>query len=370
METIVGFPVTFEDPVREVLKKSHCDSTIFPSEYSIPVAIEGDDTFGEAVKKLISNQILAAPILEDGLVLNRVISMIDVLKVITDRFTEDELKNLRNQELWETSYATVIRKAADICGRNVLEVLRSYGGLAEPFCILKSNCNLLEVLQRMIIMKSHRALIVDENNLFVNIITLSRIMELLSPTLHIVPEVQKSLEELGLEKVAIKKVVSISQNEMTFKGFKLMKEKSVSGIAILDDNGIVVGSLSVNDLKLIDFDFAFIDLLSYSLKEYLQVVSKPDELVLSSVQKHPIRATALREILKNMDRPVITCSMKHSLKTIISGMNRFKIHRVFVVNETKGLIGVLSCQDILTALIKLKDQPFNSKYLPDGKYVC
>lgn len=49
--------------------------------------------------------------------------------------------------------------------------------------------------------------------------------------------------------IGTKPVVTIEENEMAIKAFKVMKEQKVSAVAVVNKDGNLVGTISVNDLK-------------------------------------------------------------------------------------------------------------------------
>jgi len=63
----------------------------------------------------------------------------------------------------------------------------------------------------------------------------------------------------------------------------------------------------------------------------------------------------LRNLLsEKLNRPVITCSLEDSLAGVISIIDHYNIHRVFVESEKGEPIGVLSLCDILEAILQLR----------------
>jgi len=119
---------------------------------------------------------------------------------------------------------------------------------------------------------------------------------------------------------------------------------------VIDEHGHVAGNISVNDLKLLDFDLKFLNMLGLPVKEYLEVLNEQ-----TVHQEHaPVRIASLRRFLKNASRPVLTCSLDDTLAGVVYTMNHYNVHRIFVVNVLGKPIGVLSMLDLLMVLVNLK----------------
>jgi len=221
----------------------------------------------------------------------------------------------------------------------------------DPIVTVKSHQPLADAVQLLVANKCHRVVVVDDENRFVNFITQSRILQVLSTVFRAVPEVHKTIRDLGLSGIAIKDVTHVTENDMTYEAFKLMREKNVSGVAVLDEHGHVAGNISVNDLKLLDFDMKFLNLLGLPVKEYLRVVNDPHSIQ----QIQPVRMSNLRKFLRdNVHRPVVTCCLDDTLAGVVSTMTHYHIHRIFVENELGKPIGVLSMLDLLMVLNNIK----------------
>jgi len=345
------------DPVGNLLRGVRCDSVLFPSKFSDPVVVSSNDNLGEAFRKLIDNQILAAPILDSiSTEVISVISMVDILNILVDEISERELELLKNKDdpLWQTMYARLLSRKDAIVHTKMAELLDrkvdSFKFL-DPVYKLKFNEPVMRAVEIMVEKKAHRVIITDDRNRFTTFITQSRVLELVSTILHAVPEAHQTLSDMKLQGLAIKDIATVKSSDMVFKAFKMMKEKGVSGVGVVDELNHVVGNISVNDLKLLDFDLTFISMLGTTAKEYMEVISHPESL---HMEKKPIRNRPLRKMLAGLERPIITCSMRDSLVSVISVVNHYHIHRVFVEDETGHAIGVLSLHDILDALLNIK----------------
>jgi len=282
--------------------------------------------------------------------------MIDLLNLIIDTCNEEELRGLETEPkaVWEQLYEQLLDKKHKVVNTKVQEVvqrkLQDFNFL-DPVVTVKSHQPLADAIQLMVANRCHRVVVVNNEDKFVNFITQSRALQVLSAVFGAVPEVHKSILELGLAGNAIKDVAHVTDQDIAFQAFNLMRKKNVSGVAVLDELGHVVGNISVNDLKLLEFDMKFLNMLGLSVKEYLKIMNDPQTLH----QEHPVRAFNLRRFLKNNAyRPVLTCSLDDTFAGVVSTMNHYHVHRIFVENELGKPIGVLSMLDLLMVLVNLK----------------
>jgi CBS domain-containing protein len=123
----------------------------------------------------------------------------------------------------------------------------------------------------------------------------------------------------------------VNLNATAFQGFQTMIKEKVSGIAVIDDNYKVVGSLSTTDLRLVVLTKPSIN-LNVPISEFLEEVRKDP-----SYQKPP-RA--------------VTCSYTDTVHTVITKLNSNQVRRLFVVDDHELLIGVVSLSGVLKYILR------------------
>lgn len=192
--------------------------------------------------------------------------------------------------------------------------------------------NLLDAVKIMIEKNEHRVIVYDENKKLANLITQSRIIKIISATLDSIPKSKKTLKDLGL---AIKDVITVPQNKIAYEVFKIMLDKKVSAVGIVDDNGILVGSLSTSDIKALGYKLSWFEMLDFTVEAYLQNLRMLD----------PQRTIPF-------DKDPVTCVAEDTLGKVINMIQYYRIHRVFVVDNVGKPIGVVSLVDILCELLK------------------
>jgi len=297
--------------VSKLLRSVKCGSSIFPSPLSIPIAVSTEDTVSTAFKTMIDNEILAVPVIQEdtGGVIS-VFSMLDVLSQIVNHFSETDILGLLvpDTETWQYFYSKLLGTKDQVTNERLDKLFEKRMFEFEeldPVYTVYSDFPLENALELMIGSKAHRVVVLDrETGQFSNFITQSRVLELLNDVLPEVPEYNQPIGGLLFWQNPLKHIETVQEDELVFKAFKDMARKQVSGLAVLNQKGELVGSISVSDLKLLEFDFTFFAMLGNSVKEYLKNVANPELLY-----EKPVRFKALREALAVLPKPVVTCTL-------------------------------------------------------------
>jgi len=178
----------------------------------------------------------------------------------------------------------------------------------------------------------HRVPVV-ENEKVINIISQSNINQLLAQQLQ-----EEAVHRSGptIESINVgthQNVITISQTASVIAAFKLIDQKKISGIALTDEHGRMVGVTTGKDLGLF-LEYADIKLLEQPIGEYLKYIRS--------------RTVNILEV------PAIAVFGKSRLVYAIGLIASTKIHRLFVCDTEEAYrpVGVLSITDILRYIVK------------------
>jgi len=130
-------------------------------------------------------------------------------------------------------------------------------------------------------------------------------------------------------------VVTASSHTPTIEVFQKMEKNNLSGIAVLNDEGKIVGATSGADLK------AFLRYTESSPSLDLSIMQ-----FLNMIRQESLRATV----------PVLVCENSATLGTVISKLAATREHRIFLIDNAKSFkpIKVFSLSDILSAIAHTK----------------
>eukprot|EP01098_Paradermamoeba_levis_P011463 TRINITY_DN4913_c0_g2_i3.p1 TRINITY_DN4913_c0_g2~~TRINITY_DN4913_c0_g2_i3.p1 ORF type:complete len:374 (-),score=124.74 TRINITY_DN4913_c0_g2_i3:502-1560(-) len=175
---------------------------------------------------------------------------------------------------------------------------------------------------------AQRIPIIDPSTgLISNYVTQSLVVKFVAKNLkQLSPIANQDLGKLG---VCQKKIVGVSEHSIALEAFAKMHEFGVSGLPILDDQNHFFGALSVKDIKLALLDFSN---LLLPAREYI---------------------SAVRSLSTYETNPTIYCKLSDTLTDVIKKLIAIKIHRLFLVEDTKKFIpvGVISHRDVLHLLL-------------------
>jgi len=192
------------------------------------------------------------------------------------------------------------------------------------------SATLLEAVNQMAANHVQRIPIVNKDNLITNLLTQSAVIDYLAKHVdQLGPAVQKTLKELHFEK---KPVISIDHSKLAIDAFKLMAENRISGLAVLDSDKKLMANISARDLRSIQQDSQLFEKLYYSVGEFV-----------SHVRQANYRAI----------HPSICCTFDDTFQKIIMRLAAARIHRIYVVDEHRHPISVISLHDILTKILEL-----------------
>jgi CBS-domain-containing membrane protein len=117
---------------------------------------------------------------------------------------------------------------------------------------------------------------------------------------------------------------SITIHDQALIAFKKIHQDGVSAVAVVGDDGRLVGEVSAADLRGLN-------------RERLSDLTKPVIMFLKSSKG-------------DLTKP-LTCHGKFTLSQVMAGIIRSKAHRVWVVDEDDVPIGVITLSDILSMFL-------------------
>jgi len=151
---------------------------------------------------------------------------------------------------------------------------------------------------------------------------LSRRLDQVSPSVS-----KKRIEELGLVNPLGSLVVTCRDTEIAAQAFLRMADLKVTAVAVVNEQGFLVTTLSSSDLRGLSEDN--LKYIKLPVLEFLKAMRGGDERIV-----HPV-----------------TCSPRDTLEKIFPQVTAAKIHRVWVTNSAKEPIGVVTLTDILSVLV-------------------
>jgi len=179
---------------------------------------------------------------------------------------------------------------------------------------------------------------VTKNNEFYGILSQSDIIHFLARQLDKCgPIVTKSVEELAC---GLRIVVAETLDAKVIDILRDIDRWKIGGLAIIGTNNILVGNLSVSDLKLVvkDEPLSFA-CLYITLREFVKRVRTEFHTNLGTV---------------------VACNEYDTLGNVIRILANNHLHHIYIVDANGVLTGVITCNNVLNALIPFESDKGNT----------
>lgn len=250
----------------------------------------------------------------------------DICRYVVDTFGEKDLKELK--DFWK--FVEESEKMKNVKVNDIVEYPLSHKNPYHPVNEKYSLYFALELFARE--KELHRIPVINEKRELVNMLTQSRIIEFFKLNKNILGNrIQKPVSLLSSSSSGVFKV---TEKQKAIEAFKLMKEKRISAVPVVKENGQISGVISETDLKTISTDGTLFYKLFMSCEYFVNDINNQ-----------------YKEKNKKEKKLIIVEQTKGNVGQVIDLLHENKIHRVFIVNNKKEPVGVVSIKDILTDVI-------------------
>jgi len=304
------------------LKKTFVSSVKAPEEICI---LESTLHLHDAFQLLIQKKILSAPVYD---VHNKEYTgFLDVRDLVSFVvYVYEHNKNFFN-------FKELLKQGLDLfLGTEEDGVTLTYLSRRNKFVKVSADQSLHDVAILLSDSSIHRVPVVDNNGKIVNIISQSNINQLLAQQLQneAVNRSGPSIDSINIG--THKNIITIHQNAAVIDAFRILDKKKISGIALIDDTGRMVGVTTGKDLGLF-LEYADIKLLEQPIGTYLKYIRSRSQNIL--------------------EVPAVAVFGKSKLVYAIGLIASTKIHRLFICDSEEAYrpVGVISITDILRYLV-------------------
>jgi len=280
------------------------------------IMLRADSSVPYAFKILIKNNIYSAPVFDTfNCKYAGFLDLVDIITFIVQIFKETEVLGEDFFTLLEQETRFSIEstdKIVDLSKRN-------------PFFPMKTNEPISKAMKLLGQGGIHK-LPIMEHKAIVGLLSQSTVIDFLAKHIkELGPVVETHIRQFDR---VLKPVICVKADDRAIEGFKLMAQHRISSVGVLDSDGSLLTVLSAKDIRVVEPDALFTKLYKSSV-----------EFVLNS-RKKEINATA----------PAIWCHMDDTLENVILKLAITKIHRIFIVDENRKPLGIISLGDIFSIL--------------------
>jgi len=215
-----------------------------------------------------------------------------------------------------------------------------------PFRPVKSTTSLLEVAILLRERTVHRVPVVGEDGVCVAIVSQSTILKFLSD--HRDQTAHDVGQTLAATHLGIKSVFTIEDTKTARDAFSMIDKTGLSGIGVVDSEGHLVGNTSARDIKYFVLDKGQLS-MDEAVMDYLATIRQ-------------------RQISEKDRAPVSSIHRTDTLGRAIGLLGKTQYHRLFLVDDQRKPIGVVSVADILSfATRETKEHKEKEKEKPKEK---
>ncbi|CAG8487274.1 5417_t:CDS:2 [Ambispora leptoticha] len=316
------------------------------------IIVDGDTPIEEACDILIKNNISSAPVYDAHV--KNFIGMFDWADVMSYLLIVLKKKNIKEQQQKSeeqlTSEFRDLIKLAIQC-QPVPVKLASDLSNKNPFYSVIPETSLFQVVE-LFGSGTHRVAVVDADGNLKGILTQSTVINYLYQNVTHFPQIEgifpKTVRELG---IGMGFVITAQANSNVLDALTMMNKNGLSSIGklsflalsfilvlqvyrITDENGMLIGNISMSDIK-------------YILR------SDRHSLLWRTCHQFVSHVRSRQGLEDGQDRyPVFDISPNSTIGYAIAKLTATKAHRVWVVDEKMNPVGVVSLTDILSVFAR------------------
>lgn len=288
-----------------------------------------NDTVKDVFRGLIQHNFSSCPVLQKTK--NKWYGFLDIgniVKFIVQHFGEATLAE-------NTNIMTLLEETDNFKTIQVNDLIKNPMGILTPYHPIYVGYSLFAAFEVMARSNLHHLAVVDNRRALVSVITQSQLVEF----------TYRNIALLGAKRSKLVKnmpynlheVYHVKPTDLALKAFGLMSEKNVSGVAVIDDNGVLVDQISMRDLKAMAPDGRLFWRLYKSTSEFIANVKHS--------RTDPQAGARPRE--------VVCVTPDDTLETVLGLLVLNRIHRVYIVESqtNKKPIGLITLRDVMLEAI-------------------
>jgi len=276
-------------------------SDLIPNKQDVKY-VAHNSTIQQALKILSENKIRSLPVIKDKECVG-IINSLDIAGFISESSPKQDQFKQNAQKIFSTEIQQVLNFKSD------------------TFVPMHSSFNVKLAIQAFCNIAHSLPVTGDsKNGEITNILTQSDIVRYIASDvdLYLAKYSNESLSSLHMIK-GENSIENVSIGEKTVDALRLLYKKKINAVAVIDQVGRLVGNLSASDLTVLNAD---------NFENIYQQIS-------SFLPKK---------------QELITCSSDEHLGSVIKLLTSKTVHRVWVVDDKKKPIGLVTLSDVIKTL--------------------
>eukprot|EP01114_Cavostelium_apophysatum_P007150 TRINITY_DN1893_c0_g1_i1.p1 TRINITY_DN1893_c0_g1~~TRINITY_DN1893_c0_g1_i1.p1 ORF type:complete len:338 (+),score=94.35 TRINITY_DN1893_c0_g1_i1:108-1121(+) len=307
------------------------------------ISVKSTESLAHCFNTLSSARIHAVPIQNEQNQFTNFVDVWDIVHYLFSTFSTEELRKNQIPKMmeWHGEFVRVLDEKQPIwdvpkvpeIDPKVAEFRNKTVGTIEgqPFVSVGTSSTLNDLLNVMATKRLHRVPVVDANGSLERLVSQMDLIRWIDHNMDALGDVaSQTVAQLSLDSDR-QDLFKASTSITALEAFKLINDKKISGVPVVDENDKIVGNISTSDLKVALSNTDEFLRLYQPVKDYLQVVKERDTHV-------PDRR--------------ITCTSKTSFRELVHSFAGHHVHRIFVEDDQQRLTGVVTLTDVLSAFNK------------------
>lgn len=269
------------------------------------------------------------------------VDMLDLVKYTVDLFAGE------TEEAWTDFF----EKRDDFRNTTVDEIMKTPGWASrcpviDPFRPVLSDSSMLSVWELFGRSKIKRVALLNRREDLVGIMTQSMCISLLRQNLHRLGNAKNTTVREMMKNLP-STVHVINESKKAIDAFNMMSDKDVSGLAIVNDSGVLTGAISIRDLRGVGASGELFSSLYRTVVEFKESVRRD----------FPRQAPRTHYSTKSVPVSGLYVTPANTFEDVMLAMNDGCIHRIFVCSEASALKGqpqptsIISQSDMLMHLL-------------------
>jgi len=289
---------------------------LFPKERIKLVTAYTSDSVSDVLQRLSEHSILSMPVYDSRIAMyTTFVDMLDITYYIVETIQENQITGGEFSALLKTSEKFTKKTCAQIAGTSG----------RNPYYPIEEHTPLQTAMELMVDYRVHRLPVVDTAGHLQTIVSQSHIVDLL---LKHMDKFSIGSQRISKLKLGLKEVLKVDKRQKAIEAFKLIYQNRVAGVAVVDGNELV-GNISASDIKLIGNGGQYLPRLFLPLEEFLKLIPKHNNSM-----TYPYRIDP-----------------EATVEQVLARISLTKCHRIYVCTDDNNLIGVISLQDIIEAVL-------------------
>jgi len=284
-------------------------------------------TVAQVLKNLDENKISSIPLTRASSPAS-IIGIVDILDLVTSCTAKLDAPILTESIAKREIEQFLNKKAIDVVemsARNIWQEISERALLLDMLALL-SHPNI------------HRLAVIDDNKKVIALITQTDVVQFLFQNRTRLGDIISSPIKSWSQ---VKHVESIEVNDTLADSFRIMWEHEISGVAVVDKDGSLVGNISASDIKISHTCEDMLKNLFDPIHQFLGLETEKNETELKP------RSSSLSSSTSRAHGESKCLNMEDTLENVLEAIVDNHIHRVFLVDNEKKPIGVISLSDII-----------------------